>query len=422
MNERREFIQKLGAGIITPAWLGGLIPKGVVSGGLDQSLAESDFWQQVRDRFPLTRDRVYLNNGTFGPAPYPVLEALQASQLAIYTSGEYGHTQDEREKLAAFVGAKSSEISLTHNTTEGINIMAWGLNLKSGDEVILTTHEHVGNGLPWLNRAKLHGIVIKTFAPADNQQENLNQIQKLVGPKTKVIAIPQVTCTTGLVFPIREICSWARSKSIYTAIDGAHGPGMLDLNLHDLGCDFYASCYHKWMLGPVGTGFLYVREGLLDELQAIQVGGYSDSGWDITVSPPVLEGYVPTAHRYDYGTQSRPLYVGAAAAADFHMQIGKIKVEERIRQLNEYLYAGLRELDSRLELLSPEEPESRAGMVSFRPKRMDYQELGRALGKNGFRIRQVPESGVNAIRVSTHIYTSLEEIDQLIHTIEAQLS
>lgn len=414
MKSRRSFLQKLTAGIAVPSLLGINSASASAPGLIDHSLEGEEFWGEIRKAFPLTKDRIYMNNGTFGPAPFPVLEALRRSNEEINTSGEYGNSDQERIKLADYLGIKPTELSLTHNTTEGINIMAWGLPLKAGDEVIFTKHEHAGNALPWLNRAKLRGIVLKTFEPANTQDENLDLIKNLVTSKTKVIAIPHVTCTTGLVFPIKQISEFARGKNIYTAIDGAHGAGSFDLNLKELGCDFYAGCYHKWMLGPSGTGFLYVKEELLDELQAIQIGGHTDIGWDVTLDPPIFKGFVPSAHRYDYGTQSKSLFVGVAAATDFQLQIGKAKIEARLRELNEYLFQGLMEMGDKIDMLTPSEPKSRISMVSFRPKHMSYQELGNQLSKAGFRIRQVPESGVNAVRVSTHFYNSKKEIEDLL--------
>ena len=411
MKSRRSFLQNLTATLALPALSGFRLMGERSANPVDFSLQGEDFWTQIRSSFPLTQDRVYLNNGTFGPAPFSVLEALRISQESINTSGEYGSSDPERIVLASYLGIKVSELSLTHNTTEGINIMVWGLPLKAGDEVILTTHEHAGNALPWLNRVKLDGIVLRTFEPKASQQENLDLIKSLVNSRTKAIGIPHVTCTTGLVFPIREISEFARNRNIYTAIDGAHGAGTFDLDLHDLGCDFYAGCYHKWMLGPSGTGFLYVKEDKLEELQAIQIGGHTDKGWDMTQNPPVFEGLVDTAHRFDYGTQSKSLYVGVAAATDFHLQIGKAKIEARIRELNEFLYQGLLEIGDEIELLTPLESASRISLVSFRPRKLTYQQVGAALSKAGFRIRQVPEGGVNAIRVSTHIYNSKEELE-----------
>ncbi|MBC6367370.1 aminotransferase class V-fold PLP-dependent enzyme [Algoriphagus sp. AK58] len=411
MNSRRSFIQQLGLGMALPAISGFDFPSRSISTFPSSDLQGEDFWTELRSQFPLTTDRVYLNNGTFGPAPFSVLQAMEASNLQINTSGEYGNSDQERVKLAEFFRIKPTEFSITHNTTEGINIMAWGVPMKSGDEVILTTHEHAGNALPWLNRAKLDGIVLRTFEPKSTQAENLTEIQKLINPRTKVIAIPHVTCTTGLVFPIKEICEIARKKGILTAIDGAHGAGTFDLDLYDLGCDFYAGCFHKWMLGPSGTAFLFIREESLEKLKAVMIGGHSDIGWDMTANPPEFKGYVPSARRFDYGTQSKSLAVGMVAAADFHNQIGKQQVQSRVKELNQYLFDGLVKLGSKIEILTPLEEESRISIVSFRTKNMDFNACGAELGKAGFRIRLVHEGKVNAVRVSTHVYNSKAELD-----------
>ena len=418
MNTRRNFIQQLGLGMAIPALSSFDLPPKVIPPFPSPKLQAEDFWTELRRQFPLTSDRVYLNNGTFGPAPFSVLQAMEVSNLQINTSGEYGNSDQERVKLAEFFRIKPTEFSITHNTTEGINIMAWGVPLKAGDEVILTTHEHAGNALPWLNRAKLDGIVLRTFEPKSTQAENLIEIQKLINPRTKVIAIPHVTCTTGLVFPIKEICDLAKKNGILTAIDGAHGAGTFDLDLYGLGCDFYAGCFHKWMLGPSGTAFLFIREESLEKLKAIMIGGHSDIGWDMTVNPPEFKGYVPSARRFDYGTQSKTLAVGMVAAADFHSQIGKQKVEARVKELNQYLFDGLTELSSKLEILTPEEKESRISVISFRPKTMDFNACGAELAKAGFRIRLVHEGKVNAVRVSTHVYNSKAELDAFLKELD----
>jgi L-cysteine/cystine lyase len=280
--------------------------------------------------------------------------------------------------------------------------------------VVITRQEHVGNALPWLHRAQLHGLVLRPFEPASTSAENLDRIRQLIGPKTRVLALPHITCTTGLVLPIREICELARERGIYTAIDGAHGAGTLDLDLHELGCDTYATCCHKWLLGPNGTGLLYIRREMLEEIQAYHVGAYSDTGWSLSDAEPRLDALVPTAHRYDYGTQSAPLYQGAAAAAIFHQEIGRARIESRIRYLNDYLYSGLSAMRDRLELLTPAEASSRLCMVTFRPKRIPYRDFNQLAARAGFRLRVVPESQLDAIRVSTHIYNSPAELDRFL--------
>jgi len=178
-SNRRVFLGQLGLGLAAIEATGQTInPSNITS--------EEAFWDNVRKGFPLTDNRVYLNNGTFGPSPKAVLDAIKTSLDKTNTSGEYGHTDKYRKVLAEFVGAREEEISLTHNTTEGINIICWGLDLKKDDEVIISLHEHVGNALPWLNRAKLHGIKLRTFEPASTAEETLERIKSLVTSKTKV--------------------------------------------------------------------------------------------------------------------------------------------------------------------------------------------------------------------------------------------
>lgn len=160
MTTRRTFLQNLGLGVSLPSLVGFTFAEQGRPDFPKATLSEEAYWKAVRGQFPLTTHRTYLNNGTFGPAPFAVLDVLEKSNRDINTSGEYGNTDQERIQLAQFFGIKTTEISITHNTTEGINILAWGIPLQPGDEVILTTHEHVGNALPWLNRAKYEGIVL----------------------------------------------------------------------------------------------------------------------------------------------------------------------------------------------------------------------------------------------------------------------
>lgn len=378
------------------------------------------YWQNVRQLFPLTKDRIYLNNGTMGPSPYPVIEAVREGMMQSDEYGNYSGYEKSIDSIAAFVGADKKEIALTHNVTEGINIACWGVPLSKRDEVIISDQEHVGNALPWLNRFKLDGIVLKIFTPASTAAETLNRINALITKRTKVIAVPHLPCTQGQVLPVKEICRLARDKGIYSCIDGAHGPGMLPLDLHDMGCDTYASCCHKWMLGPKGTGFLYVREGFLDTLQPYFVGGGSTKGeWNLT-DDPYMPNYVPTAHQYFGGTQSLGLAKGVIASVDFLESIGMENVYRRIKYLGGYLQDRLLAID-KVELLTPTEERSYCGVNSFRIKGTPYKELYKACGVDHIRIRAVPENGMDCLRISTHIYNSKQDIDALIHVVESNV-
>lgn len=427
-NNRRTFLKQLSGFAVGTAVLPNLSQASVLPENADpiNDLAslmppynEGElFWKFVRDQFPLKKSRVYFNNGTMGPSPYPVIEMVKKGLIEANTEGEYAGQEIAREKLSAFLNVKISEISLTHNTTEGINIVAWGLPLKKGDEVIMTTHEHVGNATPWLNVAKLRGIIIKPFTPALTAKENLDRIQALITPKTKAIAVPHITCTTGIVLPIKEIAALGKSKKLYVCIDGAHGPGSTFLDLQELGCDFYASCGHKWLMGPLGTGFLYVKEEMLNLLQPYYAGGNAIEKWELSEKKQQLESYVPTAHKYDYGTQNPYIYQGMAAAADFVSLIGVKRVAERARALAANLQEQLLNLSNKIEMLSPTEPESRGTMIGFKLKNINYKEFGKKASENFFRIRLVPESDLNSIRISTHIYNSFDEINEFIDFVK----
>lgn len=384
---------------------------------------DEDYWRQVRELFPLKKDKIYLNNGTMGPSPYPVIDAIQAGMMKNDEDGSYSGYEKSIEAIAEFVHADKNEIALTHNVTEGINIACWGLPLKKRDEVIVTDQEHVGNALPWLNRQKLHGIVVRRFTPAKTAAETLERINALINKRTRVIAVPHIPCTQGQVLPIKEICTLARGKGIYSCIDGAHGVGMLPLDLHDIGCDTYASCCHKWMLGPKGSGFLYVRKDFINTLQAYFVGAGSTSGeWDIVESPEYTPPYVDTAHRYFGGTQSLGHAKGIIASVDFFNSIGMENVYARVKYLGGYLQKRLLEAGDKVELLTPTEERSFCGINSFRIKGVDYKEFFSMCIEEHIRIRIVPESGLDCMRISTHIYNKPSEIDELMKVVNRAAS
>ncbi len=421
-NTRRNFIKQVTSGLIG-TWALISVPETsparyIISNGDQISPDDEQYWKVVRDQFPLTHDRIYLNNGTMGPSPFIVREAIKASIDNIDISGEYGGWEVARPRLAKFVNVDESEISLTHNVTEGINVVAWGLPFKKGDEVVLTNHEHAGNALPWLNRAKYDGVIIKTLKPALTAEENLNRINDLITRRTKVIAIPHITCTIGQVFPVKEITKLGHDKGLWVFFDGAHGPGMTMLDLKDIGCDFYATCCHKWMCGPKGTGFLFVRKEMLDVLQAKWIGGGSDTGWDMTVDPPEFKGYVATAHRYDFATQNAAIYIGIGAATDFLYHIGMENIVRRGKALSGYLQQELLKLGDKVEMLTPTEDQSRGFVVGFRLKNMPYDKFGEHASKKGFRIRLVAENKLNSIRISTHIYNNFEEVNKFIEAVK----
>ncbi len=394
------------SGRVRPTWLP--FPQG---GGPE----DEDYWRVVRQAFPLTTERTYFNNGGLGPSPRMVLDAYRDASLRLERICETGHEEiaPVRAKAAAFLGCDTTEIAFTRNTTEGMNIIAWGLPLRRGDEVLTSTHEHPGGAIPWLALAKERGVVVRLFEPGTTRKENLHIIERHLSRRTRVVSISHITCTTGLLFPVQEIAALCRQRGIWLVVDGAHPPGMIPVDLHELACDFYASSGHKWLLGPKGTGLLYIRKEMFDLWRPTYVGAYSDARYDLDTL--TLE-YRREAELTEYGTRNTPLILALGAAIDFLSTIGMERVAARGRYLAGILKRELTQLPS-VEVLTPSEPESSASIVTFRPKQGKSAELLETLTKEGFRVRSVGEHRLDAIRVSTHVYTSVEEVERFCKTV-----
>jgi len=380
------------------------------------SAEDEQFWSIVRDQFPLTRDRAYFNTGGLGASPYVVIDTVKRKMDELETISEVGHTEEAWLKVktndAQMLGCEPDEVTLTSCATEGINVIINGLPLKRGDEVITTTHEHVGGILSLLARQKFDGIVLKPFEPDNkNPATNLERISKLITKRTRLISISHITCTTGQELPVREIARIARENGLWFFLDGAQVPGMKPLNVKEIGCDFYAASGHKWLLGPKRTGLLYVRKAMLDIVRPIFVGAYSDAGFDLTTG---TVNFHPTAQRYEYGTYNIPLMIGLGAAIVFLQAIGMENVWRRNDALSARVLEGLSEIKD-VEVLTPPRSSDRGAMVTFRVAKKKTEDVQTFLAeKYKLRTRFVGEAKLNGLRVSTHIYNSFEEVERLI--------
>jgi isopenicillin-N epimerase len=307
----------------------------------ERSLYESNeeaYWAELRKQFLIPADEVYLNNGTVGSSPAPVLRAvfdgyndterMAQSDPEDYPIWGYAAWNEFRDPLAAFVGCKRDELALLRNATEANSYIANGIDLKSGDEVMITDQEHPGGEHPWNLRAKRYGVVVKKITlpkPVPNAAEVVNRFNDAITPRTRVIFFSHITTVTGVVLPAREICGLARSKGIVSAVDGAHVPGMMKLNLHEVGCDLYSASPHKWLQAPKGSGFLFVRDELIDRLW----NTIATEGWD----DPKLR-----AERFQrIGSSNVPALYGLRAAIELANQIGMDRIEKRHRQMADYI-------------------------------------------------------------------------------------
>jgi len=426
---RRGFIKKglqVGWGPSTSAALASSTDAGAqilaAAGGSTGGDSESEvFWARVRDQFPLTREIIYVNNGGLGPSPRVSIQAIHDRIDELEETSETGHSaklwSSVKEKAGRVLGCRPEEIAYTRNTTEGVNIVCNGLPLKTGDEVITSTHEHVGNTISWLARQKRDGIRIRVFEPSTaSAQENIDRIESLINPRTRVISISHVTTATGQVLPVGEIGELAAQHDLWYFIDGAQSAGMMPVDVTGMGCHAYATSGHKWLLGPKGTGLLYVRESALESIEARFVGAYSNAGHTDMATGEF--GFHPTAQRYEYGTVNIPLFLGLGESIGFLLDLGLETVKRRNHALAAALMTGLDELGA--QVLSPRNTGEHSSIVTFKIKEMPKDELQQFLSKH-YRIRSrgIYEGGLEALRISLHIYNSFDEVSQILEGVRA---
>jgi cysteine desulfurase/selenocysteine lyase len=421
---RNRFLQSLGlvsGGLALNPSQGAFATPADFGKSLALAADEEDYWKKIREQFIYPRDYIYFNTGGIGAAPTVVLNMVEATMREQEVSPRPGHDENEwlaiKNRCTAFFGpgCVPEELALTNTATEGINIILNGLQLKPGDEIITSTHEHVALNVPLLNHKILNGIVIRAFEP-DLQEgsKNISLIRNLITSKTRLIFHSHITCTTGQILPVEEIGKMARERNVLYAVDGAQAAGTMPVDLKLSNIDFYATCGHKWMLGPKRTGLLYVQKDKLPLLHPTTVGAYSDAAHDLVKGELTFRD---TAGKFEYGTQNESIFHGLGTAAQFLLTIGLDKIHEHNRSLAEQFHQGLMKIPG-AEILSPAEEQFRTSMITFRLKNKGYQETANYLtGEKRIRVRVVPEAGVNGVRASFHVYNQDYEVDRILEEL-----
>jgi selenocysteine lyase/cysteine desulfurase len=378
----------------------------------DAVLYERDpdaYWADIRKKFLIPRDEVYLNNGTVGSSPAPVLQAVFDGYNTLekmadvdpedYPIWGYAAWNQFRDPLAAFVGCARDNLALVRNSTEANSYLANGIDMKPGDEVLMTDQEHPGGEHPWNLKAKRYGIVVKKVAlpkPVHDANQVLTLFNDAITDRTRVIFFSHITTVTGVVLPAKELCSLARTKGILSFVDGAHVTGMMRLNVTDLGCDAYSSSPHKWLQAPKGTGFLYIRDDVMDRIWNTIV----TEGWD----EPKLK-----AERFQrIGSSNVPSLWGLKAAIEFASSIGIDKIESRHRELCDYILAEMMKRGA--ESWTSPDPALRCAIATVNVPPIKKTELETWLWqKHKIRIRGGDPS---KLRLSTPYYLQRKDIDR----------
>lgn len=359
-------------------------------------------WEQVAAAFLV--EGVHLNTGTYGACPIPVLEATAHHLRAferITRQEKVDHPALHRE-LEGFLGAWPGSVAVVRNTTEAMNIVANGLDLAAGDEILTTTHEHIGGRCCWELLAARRGVVLKQFDPPldpDGEARLAAAWFEHVTPRTRVLSISHALFTTGMLQPVGALVRMARERGIVSVVDGAHPPGMLALNLQRLDADYYASSPHKWLMAPKGTGLLVTRPDRIATTWPLVASG----DWAAT-----------DTRRFEHvGTINESLLAGLRAAVAFQRAIGREAIEARVRHLATRLDAALREVPG-MQIHSPRRAAFRSGMVACTFDRVAAAAVQQRLGRERIRTRLVSEGGLGYLRLSPHVCVLPRDLDRTV--------
>lgn len=413
----------------------GALDSAAAQPGVELPASSRELWQWVRMQPVADARSAWLDTATGGPTLRAAManeyrsRELQSAELAVRNANGFWSTESQRlaARFGAFAGCDADEILFTHGAGEALSTVAAGLDLASGDEVITTHQEHPAALSPWLFAARRRGIVVKQVqlpVPLSGPEQALGLLLGAVTERTKVLAFAHVQYGDGTAMPVKELCQLARQRNIVTVVNGAQALGMLEFAIRDLDCDFYAASFHKWLAGSQGTGMLYVRREMLDRIWPLHPRG-------IDASPPVT---VPTAspgHENSPATLHKlgnivpyawPALRGTEAALDFHEQVGRTRIEARIRELAIYARMRLQQIPG-VELLTPGRPGLWAGILTVRVPSRPNTEIAAALARD----HRVYVGSLNwpaeegALRLCPHIFNSHDEVERLLQGLQREL-
>ena len=383
----------------------------------EEAATDEDYWSEVRNEFTIDRSVVNLNNGHVSPAPRTVQEAMRR-YLDYSNMGPY-HTmiqqlekgiETARRMVAAAAGCEPDELAITRNASESLEIAQLGVNLKAGDEV-LTTNQDYGRMLTTFDqRARREGIVVKQISfpvPVVSMDDLYDRFEKAVTPKTKVILVSHITNRTGQIFPVRRISDMAHAKGITVIVDGAHAFSHFPYKISDLNCDYYGVSLHKWTFAPIGTGFLYVRKSRIKDTWPLMAAGERRDD-DIRKFEEI-------------GTHPAANHNAICEAITFNQNIGIERKAARLRYLKDAWSAKLAQ-NPKVKILHNPSPEMSCGIGMLALNGADPRKLVTALQeKHGIYTAISAHAEYTGIRITPSVYTTMDEIDYFVRSVEAEL-
>lgn len=358
----------------------------------------------------------YLNTASLGLTSEAVYRAtieawreLETNPVRMaYADGAVHVASDAvRQASAQFLGCDIEELTLTRSTTEAMNTIAQSINLVRGDRVLTTNHEHHGGQFCWQYLKRRRGVEIDILdIPLDEHDPAaiLRRFEEGLTAQTRVISVSHVLTTNGLRMPVNQIAELARSRNVVCVVDGAQAVGQIAVNVREIGCHAYAAAGHKWLLGPKGTGFLYVSADADETIEPIQ----RQDG------PRFVNDAI--------GVGNLPIVIGLGAAIGAMQEHGMAAVEARIQELREHTYLGLSSMP-RAEVVSPLTGPHSSALVAVRlPQEVPARALHTRLRETyGIITKRVEEQYFNGIRLSAHIFNTEADIDRAVNAMRAEL-
>lgn len=370
------------------------------------------YWNLIKREFPLDDSLLYFNAANVCPASRLVLDRYQQflrdfhANPSFQNREKYVPMEDRlRVKIAKLLRVSADEIALTRNTSEGSNLVVRGLDLKAGDEVIITTHNHPSNNDSWKVRARRDDLTIVPVAvtvPAVSATALVESIRAALTSRTKVIAITHVTSTTGIRFPAKEIAALAKERGIWMHLDGAQSFGAIGVDLADIGCDSFAASAHKWPMGPLEAGLLYVKASRHKQLwPSIVTAGWSDT----------LVG----ARKFEvFGQRDDARLVSFEAAIDFLALMDLTKVEARLALLTGRLKQEFSKLPG-AQVRTNLEAGLSGGVVKVDFPKLDLKAVyDRLWNDHKVAIALTASGDSRGLRFSPHVYNTIAEVDRAV--------
>jgi selenocysteine lyase/cysteine desulfurase len=372
-----------------------------------------DFWAKIRKGYRLKPDFINLENGYYNFMPEQVLEKFIEHVREVNYQGSYymrtvqvANKKAMAARLAAVAGCSPNELIITRNTTESLDMIISGLDWNPGDETVMAEQDYGTMREMFSQVSKRYGVINKVVS-VPNHPESDDEIviiyESVITDKTKLLMVCHMINITGQILPVRKICDMAHKRGVEVMVDGAHAFGHFAFNIPDLHCDYYGSSLHKWMSVPLGSGILYVKQDKIEKVWPLFASGEKEKG-DIS--------------RLNHmGTHPAPTILAIADALDFYHMIGMERKEARLRYIQNYWTAKVRDL-SHVFLNTPADPARSCGIANVGIKGMKPSDLAEKLFRNyNIYTAAIDGSGVHGCRITPNIYTNTAELDVLVKAL-----